>query len=195
MRLSHSVRIDRPATEVFLALRDLGRAVRCLPGARAVEPSTDGATGTLEVRLGRLPLTYTGHARLLTVDHDRQCLTVRAKGGERAGHGDADAYLTVRVRAHHGGAVVDIDAQLDVRGAAATLGRGVLADVAAELATGFAESLAADLDRAPSARVRTEQHRPARRRVRTAAIAAVGAGAAAALGLGVRAVLRRRLSS
>ncbi|MQA01639.1 MAG: hypothetical protein GEV07_02525 [Streptosporangiales bacterium] len=186
MHLSHSVRIDRPTPEVFAALRDVEQAVRCLPGVYEVARSADGVTCRFEVRVGRLPLAYDGWARLLTADDDQHCLTVRARGRERDGNGDADAYLTTRVRTHDGGTVVDVDANLDVRGKAAVFGQGELTGVGTELVTEFAETLAAGL----TATAPAQAQRPGlRRHARTVALAAAGA---AVVGVGVGAVLRRR---
>lgn len=198
MHLSHSVHVDRPAAAVFAALRDVDRATRCLPGARQVAGAADGVTGAFDVRVGRLRLAYSGRVRLLSVDEAGRCLTVRARGREQHGNGDADAYVTTRVRADDGGAVLDVDADLDVRGRAAVFGQGTLGGVGTGIVTGFAEALVQDLSPAAEP-VREEPARPATTRTEAATVrrragtVVAAAAAATAVGLGVRALLRHRL--
>ncbi|PXY24652.1 SRPBCC family protein [Prauserella muralis] len=142
MRLAHSFVLRRPPAEVFDALLDVERVATCLPGAHISARSADGGyDGEVTVTLGPLTACYAATLHVLDADRERLRLTIRAKGRESRGAGDADAFVRTRLRAAEEGTLVEIDTELDVRGRVAQLGRGVLAETADDTVRAFAANL------------------------------------------------------
>ncbi|MGH3360742.1 MAG: SRPBCC family protein [Nocardioidaceae bacterium] len=142
MKLTNSVRIDRAPAEVLDAFLDLERVAGCMPGARLLgSPADDTYDGEVTVKVGPLGAAYAGRLTLLEVDRDRGRLTMRAKGREKNGAGNADAYVVAEVRADGDGTLVEIATDLTVRGKVAQFGRGVIGDVADRIMQTFASNV------------------------------------------------------
>lgn len=142
MKLTNSFRIDRPAGEVFDAFRDIERVATCIPGSQVLGRSGDDVyDGEVKVKVGPLGVTYTGQLRVLETDAEQRRLTMRAKGREKRGAGNADAYVVARLSQDDGQTVVDIDTDLSIRGKVAQFGRGVISDVSAEIMQTFASNV------------------------------------------------------
>ncbi|WP_199434700.1 SRPBCC family protein [Qaidamihabitans albus] len=143
MRLTNSFRVDRPAAEVFDAFSDIERVAACMPGARVVGRSAEDVyDGEVKVRVGPLAVAYSGKLHVLDTDREQWRLTMRAKGREQRGAGNADAYVVTRLSERDGATVVEIETDLDIRGKVAQFGRGVIA----ETSDGFLRTFAANLE-------------------------------------------------
>lgn len=142
MRLTNTFEIERPATEVFDAFLDVERVATCIPGSRVLgHPEQDVYDGEVRVKVGPLGVSYTGQLRVLEADREQLRLTMRAKGREQRGAGNADAHVVATLADRDGRTVVDIDTELDVRGKVAQFGRGVISDVSADILRTFAGNL------------------------------------------------------
>lgn len=142
MKLTNSLRIDRAPAEVLDAFLDLERVAACMPGARLLGRTADDTyDGEVTVKVGPLGAAYAGQLRLLEVDRDQRRLTLRAKGREKSGAGNADAYVVAQLHADGDGTRVDISTDLTVRGKVAQFGRGVIGDVADRIMQTFASNV------------------------------------------------------
>lgn len=142
MKLSNSFSIDRPPAEVFDAFLDIERVATCMPGSRLLgQPDPDTYEGEVKVKVGPLGVAYSGQLRLLDVDRHELRLTMRAKGREQHGAGNADAHVVAQLTAQDGGTLVEIDTELDVRGKVAQFGRGVIGEVTDGIMTTFARNV------------------------------------------------------
>ncbi|UYM07287.1 SRPBCC family protein [Solicola gregarius] len=143
MKLTNSFRIERPAAEVFDAFLDIERVATCMPGARLVgHPAEDTYDGEVSVKVGPLGVSYAGQLKVLEVEHAERRLTMRAKGREQRGAGNADAYVIAHVRDDDGGTLVEIDTELNIRGKVAQFGRGVIGEVTDGVMQAFAANVA-----------------------------------------------------
>lgn len=143
MKLTNSFRIDRPADEVFEAFLDVERVATCMPGARLTgQPADDTYEGEVAVKVGPLGVAYAGQLTVLEVDRGERRLTMRAKGREKRGAGNADAYVVAHVRDDGGGTFVEIDTELSIRGKVAQFGRGVIGEVTDGVMQTFASNVA-----------------------------------------------------
>lgn len=143
MKLTNAFRIERPASEVFEAFLDVERVATCMPGARLTgHPSDDTYDGEVSVKVGPLGVSYAGQLKLLEVEHAERRLTMRAKGREQRGAGNADAYVVAQVRDDGGGTLVEIDTELNIRGKVAQFGRGVIGEVTDGVMQTFASNVA-----------------------------------------------------
>ena len=130
MKLSNEFTIDRPAREVFDAFLDVERIATCMPGSRLLgQPEPGTYEGEVKVKVGPLGVAYTGQFTVLDADADRLRLTMRAKGREQRGAGNADAHIVAALSERDGGTRVQIDTDLSIRGKVAQFGRGVIGEV------------------------------------------------------------------
>lgn len=143
MKLTNSFRIERPAAEVFDAFLDVERVATCMPGARLTgHPSDDTYDGEVAIKVGPLGVSYAGQLKVLEVESAERRLTMRAKGREQRGAGNADAYVVAHVRDDSGGALVEIETELNIRGKVAQFGRGVIGEVTDGVMQTFAANVA-----------------------------------------------------
>lgn len=130
MKLSNQFTIDRPAREVFDAFLDVERIATCMPGSRLLgQPEPGTYEGEVKVKVGPLGVAYTGQFTVLDADAEQLRLTMRAKGREQRGAGNADAHIVASLSERDGGTLVQIDTDLSIRGKVAQFGRGVIGEV------------------------------------------------------------------
>ncbi|MBC7633659.1 SRPBCC family protein [Aeromicrobium sp.] len=142
MKLSNSFSIDRPSAEVFAAFLDIERVASCMPGSRVTgRPEPDTYEGEVKVKVGPLGVAYTGQFKILEVDHDQLRLTMRAKGRELRGAGNADAHIIAQLSEQQGRTLVAINTELSIRGKVAQFGRGVIGEVTDGIMQTFASNV------------------------------------------------------
>jgi uncharacterized protein len=142
VRLSNSFTIARPVPEVYEAFLDVERVATCMPGSRLLgQPEPGTYEGEVKVKVGPLSVAYSGRLAVLEADEQRHTLTMRAKGREQHGAGDASAYVVAALTEHTGGTLVQIDTDLDIRGKVAQFGRGVLGEVTEGIVHKFAANV------------------------------------------------------
>jgi uncharacterized protein len=142
MKLANSFSIDRPATEVFDAFLDIERVASCMPGSRITgHPEPDTYEGEVKVKVGPLGVAYAGRFQILEADREALRLTMRAKGRELRGAGNADAYIVAQLSEQESGTLVAIDTELGIRGKVAQFGRGVIGEVTDGIMQTFARNV------------------------------------------------------
>ncbi len=142
MKLSNSFRIDRPVPEVYDAFLDVQRVATCMPGSRFLgEPEPGTYEGEVKVKVGPLGVAYTGRFTILEADEAARVLTMRAKGREQRGAGNADAHIVATMTEDDGGTLVQIDTDLSIRGKVAQFGRGAIGDVTDAIMKTFASNV------------------------------------------------------
>ena len=142
MKLSNSFAIDRPPAEVFDAFLDIEGVATCMPGSRLLgNPEPDTYEGEVKVKVGPLGVAYSGQFKILDADRDQLRLTMRAKGREQRGAGNADAHIVAQMSEQDGGTLVEIDTELSIRGKVAQFGRGVIGEVTDGIMQSFAHNL------------------------------------------------------
>ncbi len=142
MKLSNSFSIARPPGEVYDAFLDIERVATCMPGSRMLgQPEPGTYEGEVKVKVGPLGVAYTGQFTVLDADKDALRLTMRAKGREQRGAGNADAHIVAQLSEQDGGALVQIDTDLSIRGKVAQFGRGVIGEVTDGIMQTFAQNV------------------------------------------------------
>lgn len=132
MRLTHCVPLAADPPAVFDAI------LEALGPARA---------GDFRATLGPVRVTYDGTVRHLDGDRSSRTAVLRIRGTERAGQGDADAYVTVRVEPDDLGSVVSVHTELTIRGKAAQHGAGSVRQVGDDLFAAFVNDVEDVLER------------------------------------------------
>jgi hypothetical protein len=147
MKLESSFLVPAPPAAAWRLLNDVPRVVPCMPGAELVDVvAEDRWRATLHVKLGPIALVFSVDVTRNEADEEAQRVTLSARAREVRGRGGASATIESTLQeAPGGGTQVSITTDLSLQGAVAQYGRGVVADVAAQLTTQFADCLAKKL--------------------------------------------------
>jgi carbon monoxide dehydrogenase subunit G len=103
----------------------------------------------LHVKLGPIALQFVADVAREQMDEAGGRVVLAVKAREAKGRGSADATIESRLTAQAAGTRVALVTDLELRGAVAQYGRGVVADVAGRLTDQFARCIAAKLGDAP----------------------------------------------
>jgi carbon monoxide dehydrogenase subunit G len=150
MRIENAFDVPASAEEAWRLLNDVPAIVPCMPGAELVEVVGDDAwKAKLHVKLGPIALQFLADVTREQVDEaaHRAVLVVRAR--EAKGRGSAEATIESLLAAGNAGTRVALVTELELGGAVAQYGRGVVADVASRLTAEFAECIAGKLGAVP----------------------------------------------
>lgn len=151
MELNNEFRVAVPPETTWEVLTDVERVAPCLPGATLLSVHGDGFTGAVKVKVGPITVSYKGIASFQEKDTTARRMVLKADARETRGNGNAAAVVTAQLKDEGAATTVVITTDLTISGKAAQFGRGVLADVAANLVNQFAQRLEADLlERAPA---------------------------------------------
>ena len=146
MRLENSFEVPAPPEQAWALLNDLPRILPCMPGAELTEVVGEHAwKATMHVKLGPIALQFGTDVTRGEVDEAARRVVLSAKARELKGRGGAQATIESSLAEANGGTRVSIVTDLTLQGAVAQYGRGVVADVAAQMTKRFAECIAAQL--------------------------------------------------
>lgn len=142
MQLSNSFTIARPVQEVFQAFLQVEQVATCMPGSTLLgQPEPGTYEGEVKVKVGPLGVNYTGQLVILEADDGAHRMTMRAKGREKRGAGNADAHIVATLSEADGGTLVQIDTELNIRGKVAQFGRGAIGEVTDGIMQAFARNV------------------------------------------------------
>ena len=150
MRLENSFEVAAPPDAAWALLMDVPRVIPCMPGAK-LEETIDESTwkATMAVKLGPISLSFLTDVKREDVDEAARRAKLSAKAREARGRGNAQATIESSLTAHNGGTRVDIVTELQLAGAVAQYGRGLVEDVSSQLVTRFADCLQKQLASTP----------------------------------------------
>jgi uncharacterized protein len=110
----------------------------CLPGAELTEDlGGEKYKGRVAVRMGPVRLQFAGTADITERDEAAKRLVVHAAGAEEKGRGQASMIVTATLARAGRGTRVDVSQDLQLSGAAAQYGRGMISDVTSVLMRDF----------------------------------------------------------
>ena len=174
MQLEHEFTVQVPASDAWRVLLDVQRIVPCLPGATIERVEGDEIVGRIKVKLGPIMVSYYGTARFAEKDEAGRRFVLEGNGRETRGAGTASATITGQLHDEGSSTRVAVKTDLDITGKPAQFGRGVLADVAANLIDQFASCLAERITAPAAGDTSAAEARPTPQRV--GAAVAEGAG-------------------
>ena len=150
MRLENWFEVPAPPKQAWELLIDVPRVVPCMPGATVDEAVDDTRwKATVAVKLGAISLSFKADVKLEEADELMGRAKLSAKAREARGRGNASATIESSLTPAGGGTRVDIVTDLQLAGAVAQYGRGLVQDVSAQLITQFADCLKAQLTATP----------------------------------------------
>jgi carbon monoxide dehydrogenase subunit G len=143
MKFENTFEVPAPVDAVWPVLMDVERVAPCMPGAQVLEKLSDDAYQvSIKVKVGPISMTYRGQVEIVEQDPaaHRARLHVRAK--EARGQGSAEAHVVSTLAEAGGGTRAVLETEVQLTGKAASMGRGVIGDVAERLVQTFAGNLA-----------------------------------------------------
>ncbi len=143
MLIKQDFEVAQPVAKVWEFFGDIPRVASCLPGATLTEDlGDDKYGGQVAVRMGPVKLQFAGTAQITERDEAAKRLAVHATGAEQRGRGQAAMDVTAVLSQAGRGTKVAVTQDLQLAGAAAQYGRGMISDVTAVLMRDFATNLA-----------------------------------------------------
>jgi len=166
MKFENQFDVDAPLDQVWNTVLDVERVAPTVPGAQVLERSGDDAYKVaIKVKVGPMSMTYRGEVEITERDEAAHRAVMKARAKESRGQGTADADVTMVLRGDNGRTAATVTTEVALTGKAATMGHGVLQDVAGRLVQTFAKNLATMLEGGPTAEAATAaaaQGEPAR---------------------------------
>jgi uncharacterized protein len=155
MLIKSDFEVAEPVEKVWQFFDNIPQVATCLPGAELTDDLGGGKfKGRVAVRMGPVRLQFAGTADITERDDSAKRLVVSAAGAEEKGRGQASMIVTAALSRAGRGTRVDVTQDLQLAGAAAQYGRGMISDVSSVLMNDFAVNMQdriARLDRGESA--------------------------------------------
>jgi carbon monoxide dehydrogenase subunit G len=147
MLITNEFEVQQPVDKVWAFFDDIPAVASCLPGAELTDDlGTDSYAGRVTVRMGPVKLQFTGTAHIAERDEAARRVVVDASGADVKGRGQATLGVTATLAAAGRGTKVAVVQDLQLSGAAAQYGRGMISDVSAVLMRDFARNMQTRID-------------------------------------------------
>lgn len=143
MIINSDFEVAQPVDAVWKFFDDIPQVAACLPGARLTEDLGGGKyKGGVAIRMGPVRLQFAGTADIVERDDAAKKIVVNAAGADEKGRGNAAMTVSARLSPKGGGTKVDVTQDLQLSGAAAQYGRGMIADFSAIMMRDFSANMA-----------------------------------------------------
>ena len=148
MLIKNGFDVAEPVEKVWQFFGNIPQVATCLPGTELTESlGDDRYAGRVAVRMGPVRLQFAGTADITERDEAAHRIVVHATGAEEKGRGQASMVVTATLARSGRGTRVDVSQDLQIAGAAAQYGRGMISDVTAVLMRDFATNLQDRIER------------------------------------------------
>ncbi len=147
MLITQAIEVDQPIDSVWKFFDNIPQVAACIPGANLTdEIAKDHFKGDVIISVGLVKLEFTGSAKVKSRDNAKKTITIDASGADKKGRGAAAAVLSATLVPLGNGTRINISLELQISGAAAQYGRGLISDITAVLVNQTAESMKARLN-------------------------------------------------
>ena len=154
MLITNEFEVAAPIDKVWQFFDDIPHVAACLPGTELTDDlGGDTYKGRVSIRMGPVRLRFAGTADIAERDDEAKRMVVNAAGADEKGRGQAAMTVTASLTRSRTGTKVGVSQDLQISGAAAQYGRGMISDVTSVLMRDFAANLQngiARLDRGES---------------------------------------------
>jgi carbon monoxide dehydrogenase subunit G len=148
MLIKNEFEVAEPVDKVWHFFDNIPQVAACLPGAELTEDlGGDKYKGRVAVRMGPVRLQFAGTAEITERDEAARRVVVHAAGAEEKGRGQASMVVTAMLSRVSGGTKVDVTQDLQLSGAAAQYGRGMISDVTSVLMRDFSANMQDRIER------------------------------------------------
>jgi uncharacterized protein len=142
MLIKNEFEVAEPVEKVWQFFENIPQVAACLPGAELTEDlGDDKYKGKVAVRMGPVRLQFAGTADITERDEAAKRVVVHASGADEKGRGQASMVVTATLARAGRGTKVGVTQDLQLSGAAAQYGRGMISDVTAVLMRDFSSNM------------------------------------------------------
>src|SRR5215467_7661399 len=149
MLIKNEFEVAAPVEKVWQFFENIPQVAACLPGAELTEDLGDDTyKGKVAVRMGPVRLQFAGTADITERDEAAKRVVVHASGAGEKGRSQASMVLTATLdRTGRGTTKVGVVQDLQLSGAAAQYGRGMITDLTTVLIRDVAANLQGRIER------------------------------------------------
>ena len=148
MLIKNEFEVAEPVEKVWQFFDNIPQVAACLPGAELTEElGGDKYKGKVAVRMGPVRLQFAGTADITERDEAAKRVVVHASGADEKGRGQASMIVTATLAQAGRGTKVGVTQDLQLSGAAAQYGRGMISDVTAVLMRDFSANMQNRIER------------------------------------------------
>ena len=142
MLIKNDFEVAEPVEKVWQFFDNIPQVATCLPGAELTEDlGGEKYKGKVAIRMGPVRLQFTGTADITERDEAAKRIVVQAAGADERGRGQASMTVTATLSKSGRGTHVDVAQDLQLSGAAAQYGRGMISDVSSVLMHDFSVNM------------------------------------------------------
>jgi len=142
MIIENEFTVPASPDKVMAYLLDVEKVAKCLPGAQLTQIVDDKTyKGKIKIKMGAMDLTFAGTVTITELDNQTGRVVMKASGREEKGKGQADASVVAQITDQGNQTHVKVSQDINMSGAVAQYGRGMMQDVAGAMMTGFANCL------------------------------------------------------
>jgi uncharacterized protein len=142
MLIKNDFEVAEPVEKVWQFFENIPQVATCLPGAELTEDlGGDKYKGRVAIRMGPVRLQFAGTADITERDEAARRLVVHAAGADEKGRGQASMIVTATLAKAGRGTRVEVTQDLQLSGAAAQYGRGMISDVSSVLMHDFSVNM------------------------------------------------------
>jgi carbon monoxide dehydrogenase subunit G len=146
MLITNDFEVAQPVEKVWQFFGDIPRVAACLPGAELTENlGDDKYAGKVAIRMGPVRLQFAGTAQVTERDEAAKRIVLDAAGADERGRGQAAMMVSATLAAAGRGTKVAVTQDLQLSGAAAQYGRGMISDVTTVLMRDFSANMASQI--------------------------------------------------
>src|SRR6202451_4042990 len=148
MLVTNDFEVAQPVEKVWTFFGDIPQVATCLPGAELTEDlGGEKYKGRVAIRMGPVRMLFAGTAEIAERDEAAKRLVLNAAGAEAKGRGQASMVVTATLVRSGRGTKVNVTQDLQLSGAAAQYGRGMISDVTSVLMRDFSANMQDRIER------------------------------------------------
>ena len=148
MIITSDFEVAEPVDKVWRFFDNIPQVASCLPGAELTKDLGDNKyEGQVAIRMGPVRLQFTGTADITERDESAKRIVVHATGADERGRGQAAMVVGATLSPKGRGTRVSVTQDLQLSGAAAQYGRGMISDVSAILMRDFSAAMQDRIER------------------------------------------------
>jgi carbon monoxide dehydrogenase subunit G len=142
MLIKNEFEVAEPVERVWQFFENIPQVATCLPGAELTEDlGAEKYKGKVAIRMGPVRMQFAGTADITERDEAARRVVVHAAGADEKGRGQAAMVVTATLTRAGRGTKVAVAQDLQLSGAAAQYGRGMISDVSSVLMRDFATNM------------------------------------------------------
>jgi uncharacterized protein len=148
MLIKSDFEVAEPVEKVWEFFQNIPQVASCLPGAELTEDLGDEKyQGRVAIRMGPVRLRFAGTADITERDEAAKRVVVHAAGADEKGRGQAAMVVSATLSRAGRGTKVAVTQDLQLSGAAAQYGRGMISDVSAVMMRDFSANMQDRIER------------------------------------------------